>query len=675
MSRLDTVRTFFIEQFLNAISADPRLSGLSRPIELFDATGQYNVTVDAAGFRRIPTPQNIRQRIAASNDNQEKQELTVFLEIVLGASAYLTGGLGTLNLATLKALATAFSPFIRQNVNQSFVPTAVESYLNYSDGTLRATYHDENAAIPLPGNIFDLMFENPAIPLAPAFSEDPYVARIPFVSTVGIDPSTIPYPASPLSVGRLNLSAADPRFTPGQQVPTIYAELKSLTGSLLLNRLYDNYAAQPGRFAPLRNNRIHLDPLINYKELIDTAGARASISANSAAAAPTAASEEASENNEPAALRDTTRLIRAASRFLRLDPSIVEERFSSIRETLADTTALTSSLTGMRRVTASISGIVDVTPRTRTTFLPSRSPLLLVYHAFYPADDEARKRGSISSTNREGHHLATGIMFMPFGRSHNNFNMTPSHVFYCDGPDDIRIYPFDHPILQKLDDQGADDPQGRHLVIYSKWNSPLAFIVGGLVGGGTAIIAKKAGASDAYVAALSTLAGIAASAAVSGLWPVAAAAAVLFLVVLLICIFTGCGSSDSSSSTDSAPGTISTPLSADPDYQDPSSHLTPPGSPAAGTAMHIGIIPHLLERNLYGLHGGGAGTFDIVDDPALKEMLGWVGFPGGIGYQLDREMPGKQDVAGSSWRNYFDLFIAKFLRIEQAKRDVTYFGN
>jgi hypothetical protein len=370
----------------------------------------------------------------------------------------------------------------------------------------------------------------------------------------------------------------------------------------------------------------------------------------------------------------TSRLIRAASRFIRLDPSIVEKRFASIRETLSDTTALTSSLGGMRRITASVSSLAEVTPRTRATYLPWRGPLLLVYHAFYPADDEARKTGRISATNREGHHLATGIMFMPYG-SVGKFSMAPSHVFHCGGPDDIRIYPFDHPILQRLNDQGLDDPQGRHLVLYSKWNSPLAFIVGGLVGGGTAIIAREAGASDEYVAALSTLAGIAAGAAVTGAWPVAAAAAVLFLFVLLICIFTGCGSSDSSSSTSSAPGTISSPLNADPDYQDPASHVTPPGSPANGTAMRIEIIPHLLERNLYGLHGAGAGTFDIVDDPALKEMLGWVGFPGGFGYQLDREMPGKQDVAGSSWRNYFDLFIAKFLQIEQAKRDVTYFGN
>jgi hypothetical protein len=173
MPRLDTVRTFFIERFLNAISADPRLGSISQPAELFDAVGQFNVTADATGFRRILTPQSIRQRIAASNDTQEKQELTVFLEIVLAASAYLTGGLGTLDTATLQALATAFAPFIRQHADQSFFPTAVESYLNYSDGTLRARYHDNNATIALPGNVFDLMFENPAIPQAPAFSENP----------------------------------------------------------------------------------------------------------------------------------------------------------------------------------------------------------------------------------------------------------------------------------------------------------------------------------------------------------------------------------------------------------------------------------------------------------------------------------------------------------------------
>ena len=672
MSRLDTVRTFFIERFIDAIATDPRLVTIAQPAELFDVNGQFNVTADAVGFRRIPTPQNIRQRIATSNDNQERQELTVFLQILLLASGHITGGLGTLSMATFKALAEAFAPFIRQHVDQSFFPVGLDGYLNYSDGTLRANYHDQNGVVALPGNVFDLMFENPAVPQAPAFSDNPYVARVPFVSTVGVDPAVAAYPASPLSVGRLNLSAADPRFTPGQQPPTIYAEIKSLVGSLLLNRLYDSYAAQPGRFAPLRNNRIHLDPLINFEERLVATG----ITAERVpfGASPEGSDPNADDSGAEAAPEEIIRLLRAPSPFVRLKSNLVEARLISIRDYALDTTALTTSLVGLRNLTASTGDWATMRPRTRAAYVPWNSPLLLVYHAFYPVDDEARKTGDISATNREAHHLAAGIMFIPHGRE-NKFGMAPTHVFHCGGPDDIRIYPIDHPSLQRVNEQGVDDPQGRHVVLYTRWNSPLAFLVGGLAGGGTALIAKEAGASDAYAAALATLAGIAASAAVTGAWPVAAVAAVLFLFVLLMCIFTGCGSSNSSSSTAPGAGTMSAPLSADPDYQDPASHLTPPGSPAPGNAMRLELIPHLLERNLYGLHGGGGGTFDIVDDPALKEMLGWVGFPGGFGYQFDREMPGKQDVAGSSWRNYFDLFVEKYLRIEQAKRDVTYFGN
>ena len=64
----------------------------------------------------------------------------------------------------------------------------------------------------------------------------------------------------------------------------------------------------------------------------------------------------------------------------------------------------------------------------------------------------------------------------------------------------------------------------------------------------------------------------------------------------------------------------------------------------------------------------------MVDDAAVQETLAWLGFPGGLGYQFDHTVPGPTDVAGSSLRNYFQLFTRKYLEVAQAQAQVSYFA-
>ncbi|OKH51477.1 hypothetical protein NIES2101_18005 [Calothrix sp. HK-06] len=89
----------------------------------------------------------------------------------------------------------------------------------------------------------------------------------------------------------------------------------------------------------------------------------------------------------------------------------------------------------------------------------------------------------------------------------------------------------------------------------------------------------------------------------------------------------------------------------------------------------MSAIPHFYDHNLYGLHSDGERTLHIDDDPNSNEMLGWLAFPGGIGYQFAPQVPGKEDIAGSSLRNYFDLFTKKYIEVQKAQELVTYFGD
>ncbi len=661
MSRLDTVRTYFIEKFLTAISTDSQLPGLAHPAELFGPGGAFNVTPDTTGFRKIPTPKNLIRRIGATADPNEKADLRTFLQILLRAINQITGGLGTIDSKMVMELAKHYAPQIRQRTEQTFVPTSVDDYLNFRDATLAGHFHDAGGRQPLTGNIFDLMFDNPTIPALAGIPEAPYQARVPFVATVGIDPSVAPYPANPLNVGRLNLSAADARFTLGQIQPTVYVEMKAVLGSLVLNREYDRAGSFPGRFAPLRNNRIHKDPLADLHGVPMGAAPQHRMVASTSGGS----TEEAGNESDSEASRSPVGL---TGRF----PSV-----ATIRDLLEPT--LTADLhegRGLVELPGVAFGVDDAVERETPTIIPDVGPYLLVYHFFYPMDDEARKRGKVNSTNREGHHLAVGLLLQ--GGRHLRASaglFQASHLLISRGPDNVQVIPFNHPVLTRLRDDGTEDPNGLHAVFYSVWRSPLALAAGADAGGLTALIAAAAGAGDEYVAALSTLASIAAGAAASGAWPVAAAAVILFLIVLLFCIFTGCGSDDHDVfEGEPAPGSDSYPLSSDPEYQDPNSYVAPGPATPGGIQAAIRLIPHLIDLNLYGLHGGGEDTFEIDDNPKLREMLGWVAFPGGLGYPVEREFPGKQDVPGSSWRNYFDIFVEKLIEVRDARQRVSYFG-
>jgi hypothetical protein len=678
MTRLETVRTYFIERITRSILADARLINIRQPAELFDAGDNITLTPDEAGFKRIPTPPNLKQRIDRARDPKERQELSTFLEILRDAINQMTAGLGTLDTGRVKFITERFAPAIRQHISHTFFPVSVGDFLNFNDGTLRATYHDQVSTAPLPGRIFELMFENPTIPQTTNLPDSPYRARVPFVSTVGVEPAIAPYPASPLSRGRLNLGAADPRFAPNRMQPTLYAEIKAIKGAIEVNRSYDAAAAQGGRFAPLRGNRIHKDPLINLEEVLPERLPRPPV------LIPPRFAPERDRPDElgPLPAELLPRLI-STLHLTRLDNEQVVRRIWAITQPRDNNQEVPEGIPDEQIFSGDPGRVAKDDRPGLIPYIPYGSPLMVIYHGFYSVDDEARKTAYISATNREGHHLATGILFSPRG-TRARFALMPTHVFTCRGPDNIRVIPFDHPSLQRINDRGEPDPNGNHIVVYSQWGSPLEWNwedlispVGDALVKAVEEVSGAIGANKDYAAALGTLAGIAAVAALSGNAPVALAALFLFVVVLLVCIFSGCDDRDrkgGGNGLDDAPSRFRGSLTADPEYQDAASHISPPGTTAPGRHFILELIPHLIDRNLYGLHGDGMGTFQMVEDPKLKEMLGWVAFPGGFGYQLWREMPGKQDTAGSSWRNYFDLFTRKLLDIELAQRQVRYFG-
>jgi hypothetical protein len=566
MARLDTVRQYFIERFVTAIgkqvAANP---GLTQPAELF-TNGSFNVTPDAIGFASLPTLQNLEERISSAGDQKARNDLITFLGFVQTASKELTFGLGPVFAAQLLSLATEYAPQVRQDNTATFWPIAVDDYLNYSDSTLQSYYYAASGRTPLTGQVFQVMFQNPSIPGTPGFAQPPYEQRVPFVSTIGIDPSLPPYPTSPLNVGQLNLTAADARFYPGAAKPTLYAEFKAISGSLLVN---SNYlaAAATGRFSDLRNNRLHLDP--------DPSSASGSDSASS---------------------------------FVYRDPS------------------------------------------------------LLVYHLFYPVDDEARKTQTFDATNREGHHLGAGILLQ--GDLGGDAAPVPSYVFYCPGPDDVRIVPFDHPGLECLQDS-------RHLVFYAGWGSPFHLNLSAFFG---PVGSTPSPFNDIL------LGGLAAAAIASAFGPVGLVVAGIILVVDVIVFLIGCfiawltgNSCEGGQGAQPQPGDSYNPDPSDqePQYQDPGTYLTPAG---AGQNFDLKLIPHGIDQNLYGLISGAGSTFAIQDDPNIEQMLGWAAFPGGIGYQVGRTFPGGDESPGSQWRDYYSLFVAKYAELQTAQSLVSYFG-
>jgi|GEM_PF-4880214 len=262
MTRLETIRTYFVERFFATLTNDPALVGLHYPAELFDANGNFIVSPDLGGFVRIPSFANLQQRIAAAA-GQERDDLTTFLQILHRAYNQITGGLDELGFGQGQQIAFSYAPVVRHPDSQTYFPAPVGGILNYQDGTLVARYYSKSGQSALSGRVFDLMFENPEIPTISNLPVMPYQSRVPFVATVGVGPTDPGFPTTPLSTGTLDLTASDARLIPGRMAPILYAEIKRLPGAIILNQSYQGVALMPGRFASLRNNRIHLDPLLS----------------------------------------------------------------------------------------------------------------------------------------------------------------------------------------------------------------------------------------------------------------------------------------------------------------------------------------------------------------------------------------------------------------------------
>lgn len=326
---------------------------------------------------------------------------------------------------------------------------------------------------------------------------------------------------------------------------------------------------------------------------------------------------------------------------------------------------------------------------------PIFSPLLLIYHGFYPLDDAARRRPKIETTNREFHHLAMGLMFFPQRQVEAVVSRSgPAFVFTCEGPDVVRMFPINHPFLERRNDRGEVDSEGTHIAVYTTLSSrtqdyryskeisdPNKDVFTQSVGKKAPWEGRLAGA--ATVAVIGCAAGAAAGAAATGpLAGVGAApgcvygaiiAILIFVIISLLCYLLGCG--DDPDSPQNQPGVVQPLPQADPTIQSETNSLGPPGAVVSPRTFTLKAIPHFPDRNLYGLHSDGDRTLHIDDDPDSNEMLGWLAFPGGIGYQFDPQVPGKEDIAGSSVRNYFDLFTKKYVEVQKAQELVTYFGE
>jgi hypothetical protein len=60
--------------------------------------------------------------------------------------------------------------------------------------------------------------------------------------------------------------------------------------------------------------------------------------------------------------------------------------------------------------------------------------------------------------------------------------------------------------------------------------------------------------------------------------------------------------------------------------------------------------------------------------PRCRKRLPGLSFPAGFGYQFDHPVPGPTDRAGSSLRNYFELFTNKLLEVADAQSKAEYFA-
>lgn len=617
MTRLQIIRTYFMERFFASLTTDPVLASLRYPAEIFDASGNFIIPADLGGFVRIPSFENLRQRIAAAPPGKEHDDLSKFLQILGRCYNQITGGLDKLGYAQAQAAVTEFAPLVRHPDGQTYFPIAMHNLLNFQDGTLTARLYSASGQSGLNGRVYDLMFENPDVPAATGLPNKPFQSRVPFVATVGLGPTDPGFPITPLSTGNLDLTAADTRLTPGRMPLTLYAEVKRLPGAIILNESYKQASQMPGRFADLRNNRIHLDPL-------------------SPITAQTARSTARKDNSLEVSLG----------------------RDASVRGTIP----------------------------------PATGPYMVVFHGFYPVDDEERRRPSVGATNREFHHLAMGLL-IPSERDNAGDRLVDAavlpqntFVFTCTGPDYVRMIPLNHPFLQKVDNQGNPDPSGSHVVLYCIVGSPSGWMYADQPSDGNKSIIQDSVAKDAPWAGRllggATFVGIAAGigcvAGPVGCLVGAAVGLVVYALISVFCFLFGCGSHDNDQFQQHP--AFDPPSSDNSFTQSLTNDVAPQGiSQSSGgntpaQTFDLKMIPHFYDRNLYGLHAGGTGTLQIDDNTTDQETLAWHSFPAGIGYQFSQEVPGAIDIAGSSIRNYFDLFTKKYEEVRQATAAVTYFG-
>jgi hypothetical protein len=480
----------------------------------------------------------------------------------------------------------------------------------------------------LSGRLYDLMFENPDVSAAKNLPEAPYYSRLPFVATVGLGAAEPGFPATPLSLGSLDLASADARLTPGRLQPTLYAEIKRLPGAIVMNQLYQAAAQAPGRFAPLRNNRTQADPLLLQSN--------------------TASSQS-----------------RAAPRQLAIAiaghaPSV------TVGQSSVGPSQVPPSSGPVMIVYHGYYPVDDVARRRPTIGATDREfhHLATALLLFSEADED-----------NVAHRRRQAVAVQPRG-----------FVFTCTGPDLVRMMPLDHPFLTKLNNQGDVDPDGSHVVVYAVIGSPTGWQYADQPSDANANIiqdsvAKSAPWGGRLLGGLTFIAvgaGIGAVAGPIGALIGAAVALVVYVLISIICFLFGCGSGDNnqfqqSPAFDPQPSGNSFTQSATNDLAPAGVSQSSGGAKPART-FDLQMIPHFYDRNLYGLLGGGNGTLQVVDNSADQEMLAWHSFPLGIGYQFDRKVPGAIDISGSSIRNYFDLFTRKFEEVSQAQAAVTYFA-
>ncbi len=354
---------------------------------------------------------------------------------------------------------------------------------------------------------------------------------------------------------------------------------------------------------------------------------------------------------------------------------------------------------------------------------------MIVYHGFYPADDEARRRPGLDATNREFHHLGYGVLLPHPTQDTTDLAVTTArrtqtraaarrthqavsaqrtragYLFICVGPDTVRMFPLDHPAITMLDDQGQTSPAGTHGNIHFANMSPAGWTTtaGGIetqgqsagavvleaaafVGPGIVIGANGGAIAGSFLGPAGTFLGGLGGAIAGAV--VTIAALIVFAIFAAFCAFTGlCPTPQGAQSQGGGPPqnnggnsyTQSTNVLIPPSVQVPSG---PGGGQGPGGPIPAGptrsftldLLPHFPDRNLYGIDAGSGPTYSIVNDTGLQETLAWLGFPGGLGYQFDHTVPGPTDVAGSSLRNYFQLFTDKYLEVEEALTQVSYFA-